>query len=213
MFTTNDNVIFDGIIAHRRSIRAFKADAVDKADIEALINAGLYAPYGGLANAGRDDFRRFVIFEQSGGRLAKLHAIIKNGAVTGVERMRAQAAAQPEKAAAMAPFIKRLETFAKNGLPGFEAAPCCIIVAERKGTPPAEKQSLAHVMQNIWLKATALNLGFWLVSALGIMGDNPAFCALVNLPVGEFAVEGCVVGYPACEPEARQLPQRLVAWL
>ncbi|MGD0953085.1 MAG: hypothetical protein ABR985_11955 [Methanotrichaceae archaeon] len=35
-----------------------------------------------------------------------------------------------------------------------------MVVAERKSFPPVEQQSLAHCLQNMWLKATALGLGF-----------------------------------------------------
>jgi len=50
--------------------------------------------------------------------------------------------------------------------------PYYIVVAERSGIPPAEQQSLAHCLENMWLKATALGLGFQLVSVTAQMGRD-----------------------------------------
>ena len=58
-------------------------------------------------------------------------------------------------------FAQRLDAIQKMGrVPGIGTAPYYIVVAERKGYPPVELQSLAHCMENMWLKATALGLGF-----------------------------------------------------
>lgn len=78
-------------------------------------------------------------------------------------------------------------------------APYFIVVAERKGFPPVEQQVLAHCLENIWLKATALGLGFQLVSITAQMADNPAFCTLLGISPGEWALIGCAVGYPVKE--------------
>ena len=37
---------------------------------------------------------------------------------------------------------------------------CLIIAAEWRGARRAEHQSLAHMMQNMWIKATAFDAGF-----------------------------------------------------
>src|SRR5665647_302111 len=44
-------------------------------------------------------------------------------------------------------------------------APEFIVVSEKKGFPAVEQQSLAHCLENMWLKATSLDLGFQLVSS------------------------------------------------
>ena len=77
-------------------------------------------------------------------------------------------------------------------------------LGERKGFPPVEKQSLAYVMENMWLKATALGLGFQLVSATQTMAKNKAFMQLANIPFGEFDVGGCFIGYPDETPAAKK---------
>lgn len=88
-------------------------------------------------------------------------------------------------------MIKKLRT-----VPGVGTAPYFIVVAEKKGCPPVEQQALAHCMENMWLKATALGLGFQLVSITAQMADNTAFCTLLGIPPGEWAL---ATGYPAKE--------------
>ena len=80
---------------------------------------------------------------------------------------------------------------------------------------PVQQQSLAHALENMWLMATALGLGMHLVSATATMGDDPTFCKLLGLPVGEFALNGCAVGVPAQPLEMRRTPDAAAAttWL
>lgn len=93
-------------------------------------------------------------------------------------------------------FSKRLELFADKGVLGIGTAPYYIVVAEKKGIHPVEQQSLAHCLQNMWLKATSLNLGFHLVSATAQMGEDEDFCEILGINPGEFGLNGCAVGYP-----------------
>ena len=88
-------------------------------------------------------------------------------------------------------FVNRLEMFNKIGMiPGVGTAPEFIVVAEKKGFPAVEQQSLAHCLENMWLKATALDLGFQL-------------CILPNVKfiVGQTlfgqALNGCAIGQSA----------------
>jgi nitroreductase len=93
-------------------------------------------------------------------------------------------------------FVNRLEMFNKIGMiPGVGTAPEFIVVAEKKGFPAVEQQSLAHCLENMWLKATALDLGFQLVSATAKMADNPSFCEMLRINPGEWALNGCAIGY------------------
>ena len=50
-------------------------------------------------------------------------------------------------------------------VPDVGTAPEFIVVAEKKGFSAVEQQSLAHCLENMWLKATALNPGFQFVSS------------------------------------------------
>jgi nitroreductase len=48
----------------------------------------------------------------------------------------------------------------------------------------------------MWLKATALNLGFQVVSVTSLMSSDPAFCKILGIPAGEWEMMGCAIGYP-----------------
>ena len=113
-----------------------------------------------------------------------------------------------------APLRARLEPVAEGRIPGVGTAPCYVVVAER-GSTPVQQQSLAHVLENMWLMATALGLGKHLVSVTSTMAEDPAFCDILGLPVGEHALNGCALGVPAQVPEARPLPDASAAttWL
>ena len=84
---------------------------------------------------------------------------------------------------------------AENGESTFPNPPCLIVVAEWRGARRAERQSLAHLMENMWLKATALNLDFQIISVIENMVDNQEFCDMFHLPVGMYGFHACVVGY------------------
>jgi nitroreductase len=100
-------------------------------------------------------------------------------------------------------------------VPGVGSAPYFIVVAEKKGFPAVEQQSLAHCLENMWLKATALGLGFQLVSATAQMDDNPKLCELLGINPGEWALNGCAVGYPAEELTSSVRPpvEKVTRWL
>ena len=97
-------------------------------------------------------------------------------------------------------FLKKLEMVKNQGVLGVGTAPYYIIVAERKGTPPVEQQSLAHCLENMWLKATELRLGFHLVSMTAEMINSKEFCELLNISGQEYGINGCAIGYPKDDP-------------
>jgi nitroreductase len=122
----------------------------------------------------------------------------------------------PSLRAKAAGFVHRLSMMRDKGIiPGIGTAPYYIVVAERKGFPPVEQQSLAHCLENMWLKATALDLGFQLVSVTSQMSLDPAFCAILGIPPGAWELMGCAVGYPADElsPSIRPPVEDVTVWL
>jgi nitroreductase len=113
-------------------------------------------------------------------------------------------------------FVRRLSMIQGAGVvPGIGTAPYYIVVAERRGYPPVELQSLAHCLENMWLKATALGIGFQLVSITSQMSSDPAFCALLGIPPGSWELMGCAVGYPADQlsPAIRPPVEEVTVWL
>ena len=118
--------------------------------------------------------------------------------------------------AGAASFAQKLEIIVKSGIvPGIGTAPYYIVAAERKGYPPVELQSLAHCMENMWLKATALDLGFHLVSVTSEMSDDPRFCEILGIHPGEWALMGCAIGFPHDElsPSIRPPVEDVTRWL
>jgi nitroreductase len=113
-------------------------------------------------------------------------------------------------------FAQRLNAIQKMGrVPGIGTAPYYVVVAERKGYPSVELQSLAHCMENMWLKATALGLGFQLVSVTSEMSKNPEFCRILGISAGEWELMGCAIGYPHDElsPSIRPPVDDVTTWL
>ena len=80
-------------------------------------------------------------------------------------------------------FAKRLEVVSKEGVPAIGAAPYCVVVAERRGYTPMAQQSLAHCLQNMWLKATSMGLGFQLISITTEMAHDKDFCDSLGFPL------------------------------
>lgn len=127
-----------------------------------------------------------------------------------------KAAADPALRVQAAGFLDRLSMITSLGMvPGVGTAPVYIVAAEKRGFPPVELQSLAHVLENMWLKATALGLGFQIVSATAQMADNPEFCRILGLEPGKWAFMGCATGYAAdkLSPSIRPSVKEVTAWL
>ena len=199
----NKNI--EDVIKSRRSIRMFTAEVPAKECIEAIIQAGLLAPFAGLANTGKDG-RKFVVISRNNPLLAQLAGIVKNKANVLAEQLMSQMNSNPLLQIQGQGFLKRLEMTAQQGPLGIGSAPYYIVVAEKRGIPDVQQQSLAYCMENMWLMATALGLGFHLVSITGQMEHDSEFCSLLNFPIGEYRLDGCAIGYPAQNP-----PQSVLA--
>jgi nitroreductase len=204
----------DEIIESRRSIRSFKSDIPPKDAIKAIIRAGLFAPYAGAA-IDQKNFRRFVVIQKGRPTMTKAGELMQRQIKAMSEKLNLEMQRDPAMQSMAAKFSKRLEIISRDGVPGVGAAPYFIVVAEKKGYPPVEQQSLAHCLQNMWLKATALDLGFHLVSATAEMSKVKEFCNLISIPFGEFEINGCAVGYPLTKlPHAkRQDVEEVTSWL
>jgi nitroreductase len=90
-----------------------------------------------------------------------------------------------------------------------------VVVAELKGIPPVAQQDIAYCLENMWLNATALGLGFQLVSALSMLAGEVRFWDLAGLPPDTFDVNGCAVGTPATVPgpRPRQTVDEATTWM
>jgi nitroreductase len=211
------NVFLDQVLAERRSHRRFRPDFCSEDEIRRILHAGLLAPFAAAAVGNSHDyFRRFFVLRK--GSESMNAAILL--AMRQIQKMSADLESgmqkDPSLRAKAAGFVRRLSMMREAGVvPGIGTAPYYIVVAERKGYPPVELQSLAHCLENMWLKATALGLGFQLVSLTSQMSSDADFCSLLGLPSGGWELMGCAVGYPADElsPAIRPPVDDITVWL
>lgn len=203
----------DEVIKARRSIRIFTPEMPSKEDIETIIQAGVLAPFAGLANKGKDG-RKFFVVSKNNPLLLKLSSVVKNRASILAEQFKSQISSNPLLQAQGEGFLKRLEMTAQQGPLGIGSAPYYLVVAEKRGIPDVQHQSIAYCMANMWLKATSLGLGFHLVSMTTQMEQDNDFCNLLNLPVGEYRLDGCAIGYPGQNPLApvRATVEEVTIW-
>jgi nitroreductase len=211
------NIYLDQILADRRSYRMFTSDIPKEDDIRRIIHAGLLAPYAAAAIGGsKDYFRRFFVMKKGSQSLNAAIPLIMNQVNVMAQGLEKEMETNPALRQKAVTFVKRLDMIKKAGrMPGVGNAPYYLVVAERKGFPPVELQSLAHCLENMWLKATALELGFQLVSITSQMSGNAEFCKILGIPTGEWELMGCAVGYPADElsPSIRPPVDDVTRWL
>jgi nitroreductase len=213
----HNNVILDQILAQRRSYRMFRPESPPEDVIRRIIHAGLLAPFAAAAVGNSPDyFRRFFVMKKGSQSMtvaaplvmAEIHRMSENIH----EDMKNNLWVREHGMG----FAQRLAMIKKRGVvPGIGTAPYYIVVAERKGYPPVELQSLAHCMENMWLKATAQELGFQLVSITSEMAQNPEFCNILGISPGEWALMGCAIGYPQemLTPSIRPPVEDVTQWL
>lgn len=200
-FDQTANQILDSIIEERRSKRQFKPEKPPKEMIEAIIRAGILAPCVDFTPA--TVRRKFVVLEQGKDTIKKAHELIQQQAKTDAEQLNQLMQKDPiiqEKGKA---FSYVINASAKHGA-GIDKAPYYIIIAEYKGIPPVEKQTIAHCLENMWLKATALGLGFQIITLTSMMTENKEFMDLLGIPYGEYEINGCLVGYSDINPPKKE---------
>ena len=193
----------DEIIQARRTIRSFSDEFPPQNQIEQIIRAGWLAPYAASTLVDSPDFRHFYLFKRGGQDLAKISALMQAEARARLETVQKTVADNRLSAAQATPFMKRLEAIAHQGLLGPGAAPYFIVVSETKGFPPIEQLSLAHCLQNMWLKATELGLAFRLFTMTSEMLCNQEFCGLLKVSADVYGVNGCAVGYASGQLPAK----------
>jgi nitroreductase len=191
------NNMFDEIIKSRRSVRFFKDEFPSKEDIKDILKAGMMAPYAAQAVGENEDFRRFFVFENGSESMEIAANLMGKKAEEGLNHFKRMITEKPFLKNKVQPFMDKLQMIVDKGVLGVGTAPYFIVVAELRGVPPVEQESIAHCLENMWLKATALQLGFHLVSLTSQMAEEEEFMKLLNIPVGKYGINGCAIGYPA----------------
>jgi nitroreductase len=192
------------VISERRSVRSFADEVPSRDYLEQILAAGLAAPFAAAMAPGSGLDRRFFVLPRGSEAAAAARTAIQAHAAAAIA-----GGALPDALRA------RLEPVSQGRILSVGTAPYYVVIAERGAMIPVQQQSLAHALENMWLMATALGLGMHLISATTTMGDDPAFCGLLGIRVGEFALNGCAIGVPAQPPEMRAAPDAVAAttWL
>lgn len=197
MFTQDDNLVIDRLLQARWTCRSFTDRVPAREDVEAVLEAGRIAPYASISSRDVTPFRHFFVMFKGDPRYPVIERLIKEQSAVDLENVRKEAQSDAFLAEHLDGLDHLWSNVAANGVPVFPDPPCLIIAAEWRGARRAERQSLAHMIQNMWIKATALNLDFNLLSVIESMVDNREFCELFDLPVGLYGFHGCVLGYHA----------------
>jgi len=215
--TDQKNVNLDQILAKRRSYRMFTDEFPPEDAIRRIIHAGLLAPFAAVAAGNsKDYFRRFFVMKAGSAGINAAAPLVMREIQRMADILHEEMKTSPGLREKAMGFAQRLAMIKKRGIvSGIGTAPYYIIVAERKGYPPVELQSLAHCLQNMWLKATALGLGFQIVSVTSAMSQNKEFCNLLGITAGEYELMGCAVGYPKehLSPSIRPPVEDVTKWL
>ena len=182
--------------------------------IEQILKAGLQAPYA-AASVTREDFRRFIVIPRESKATAQVATILKRKAESWSKQLELQMHHDEFTRQHAGPFLERLKLAGEHGLPNIGMAPYFVVVAEQRGIPAVEHLSLAHCLQNMWLKASALGLGLQLLSITQQLDTDLEFCNLIKIPVGEFAIDGCLIGYPDMKPSVPKRPDlaKVTEWI
>jgi nitroreductase len=191
------------IIRTRRSTRNFRNVILPPEEINGILQAAILAPFGGATSIPFKEIRKIFVFSQGTEKMARAQELLLKQMKISARKLNIILFLFPFFKKRMQNFATRITSFAKNGIPGMLNGSFYIIVAERRGFPPVEKKSIAHALQNMWLMATAQGLGFQLLSATGMMSKNKEFMELLGLKVGDYEIDGCIIGRAQKDFETR----------
>jgi nitroreductase len=201
------NKILDEIINSRRTIREFTQEIPKKELINDILKAGLQAPFAAIAVKDEKYFRRFFVIknDQSMDKIAK---IIQNRVKIILDNL----SGQIEILTKAEEFVNILKDISNNGF-NFRS-PYTVVVAEKEGFPPIAQLSLAYCLENMWLKTTALGLGFRLMSIVSELSRDEEFCKFLGVKPGEFALNACAIGYVKTIPPKVERPslEEITKW-
>ena len=187
------SVALDEVMRARHSVRAFSPAPLEKEDVNQIVRAGLIAPYAAMAVVGKPDFRKFFVIPADSPVRGKVKDLIVSRFPKYVEEI--------ERSAGPTPFVKML----KGGGPRMAGSlfdkPCIVVAGERWGVPAIAPESMSYCIENMWLKATSLKIGFQLLTVIPGMklGNDREFCQLLGLQPGDYYLDGFALGYPASD--------------
>jgi nitroreductase len=191
------------IIRSRRSCRNFCGQVPDEV-LQKIVESAVYAPFAAGAGIPLKEGRRIFIFRQGTEPMDQARQIIEAQLRSGASKIGMAVRFLPFLRKKMGFFADRISTTAEKGIPGLTEASFYIVAAEKKGFPPLAEQTLAHVMENIWLTATAHEVGFQMLSVTNGLAKNVRFMQLLDLPPKEWALNGCIIGKQKHPPKGKR---------
>jgi nitroreductase len=208
------NRVLDYLIETRHTIRKFKEEAPPKDMIEKVLKAGMLAPYAQIVTT-REDFRRFVVIPRESEATHKAATLLRKRATALFGELKDRMQREEFYKNNGTKYLGRLEAMGPKGMPLLGNAPYYIVVADQKVVLDKSGLALAHCLQNMWLKATALGLGFQLLTLTEELTESKEFCELIGIPFGEYVLDGCLVGYPDAPPAPSKRPplDEMTKWL
>lgn len=187
-----EKVVLDRILEQRRSIREFDITELPEEKIEAVIEAGRLAPFAGLVQKNTSNFRHFFVIHRDSDMAQKIKELCEDGRKQEVIRIESNGLAK--KYPDVAKMIKSMSQRPANDI---LISPWLIIIAERGGLPQREEVCLGYVMENMWLKATEMDLAFRVCSGISDIHDKTKLKDLLGLDAEEtYAFDACNIGYP-----------------
>jgi len=134
--------------------------------VRQIITAGLHAPYtkSAVENFTEGYFRRFFVIRTGGDSMVMASTLLNAKVKELAADLEKKGKADPTIEEKSHSWTRRLKWFHDLGhLPGVTNAPYYIVIAEHRGIPDLGQHALAHCLENMWLKATALDLAFQII--------------------------------------------------
>jgi nitroreductase len=198
---TLNNVVLDRIIYARRACRKFSHDVPNITNIESIIDAGLHSPFSNTIDTTQEYFRKFFVIRNNSLIMNKISSLLlaKTEALIEVIGSDEICNKDPNAQKMTSPYLDQLKEYEKQGyVNGVGNAPYLIIVAEKKYFPPVQQESIAYCISNMWLKATALGLGFHPITMLSRLDHTEVFYKLLGMSELDhfnWTFNGCAIGY------------------
>ena len=200
----NDKMTFEQTIKSRCSTRSFSKDIPPNDDVNEIIRSCIFAPYANSSGLSYNEIRKVFVFKQNTDSMIKARDLLLTQIKKYSRIINTALIFLPFLKRRLKPFANKLTVISQNGIPALNDAPYFIVIAEKNGFPSNQKQSIAHSLQNIWLTATNLGLGFQMVFMASVMSKNKKFLQLLDLKKGDFVLDGCVIGYPLVNSETKK---------
>jgi nitroreductase len=200
--TENKNKTFEQIIKSRCSTRSFSKDTIPIECVNEIIQSGILAPYANPNGLSYNEIRKVFVFKQNTDSMTLARDILSSQIKRYSWMVQTISKVFPFQRKKFQHFAAKLN--ANSRIPALYDAPYFIVVAEKLGFPDNQKQSIGHCLQNMWLAATNLGLGFQMIFMTAALSKNKPFMKLLNLKKGAYAIDGCVIGYPLKNTDNRK---------